>query len=220
MATPNTPAAYGSVHRTLHWVIALLVIPQLLIGDVMLLAGPHAVPTLTALVHPTIGILIGLLMIARLRWRARQVLPEEPADIGITGQAASSLTHYAFYALLIVNPLFGYGLAYCAADHVFFGPIPLPHAASAMESLGTLFFWLHLWCGVSIGLLIALHVVGALSHEFVLKDNVLRRMLGFPRMTPERALRQRRWPERSPGAALERAAPDGLLDGPPPHPIP
>jgi len=204
MAVRNTFLAYGSVHRALHWTVAILVVPQLLIGDLMLILSPGTVPTLTSYVHPTIGILIGLLMVARLYWRSHNVLPVEPKDIGVSGETLSALTHYAFYFLLLINPIIGYFLACAANDHVYFGFIWLPHVIAGSHSSEILFFWLHLWIGVSIGLLILLHIIGALNHEFVLKDNVLRRMLGFPSMTRDRQERQDQWPEHSLAAEFER----------------
>ena len=206
MSVRNTSIAYGSVHRALHWLVALLVIPQLIIGDVMLFMTPQVVPTLTSYVHPTVGILIGLLMVARLYWRQSNVLPTEPKDIGVAGETLSALTHYAFYCLLIINPVVGYLLACAAKNHVYFGFIWLPHVIGGSPNREFLFFWLHLVIGVSIGLLVLLHIAGALNHEFLLKDNVLRRMLGFPSMTGARQERQDHWPDGSPAAALEETA--------------
>ncbi|MBE7211743.1 MAG: cytochrome b [Gluconacetobacter diazotrophicus] len=200
----NTTTAYGSVHRTLHWVIALLVIPQLLLGDIMLIAGPHAVPTLTSIVHPTVGIVIGLLMLGRLYWRRQQNLPGAPKDIGLSGQTLSGFTHGAFYFLLIVNPVIGYLLSCAAGYPTILAVIPIPHPFGAAPEFERFMFWLHLLAGVSIGLLLTLHVLGALSHEFVLRDNVLRRMLGFPAMTAARAERQEQWPAHSPVPGMER----------------
>ena len=203
MERRNTRTAYGSVHRALHWTVAVLVLGQLLIGDVILLAMPDHVPTLSEVVHPTVGILIGLLMVGRLVWRERNVRPDEPKDIGVSGITVSSLTHYAWYALLIVNPVVGYVLANASGLPITFLGIPLPSLVPKGPTADNLFFRLHGALGVSIGALFLLHVAGALSHEFLLRDNVLRRMLGFPRMSEERQRRQERWPVDSPGREID-----------------
>jgi len=224
MQVSNTPLAYGAVQRSFHWLVAVLVIVQLLLGDYIFFSTPEATPTLASIVHPTIGILIGLIMIGRLVWRARNPLPVEPNDIGVAGQTLSSLTHYLFYGLLLFNPVVGYLLSSAAGAPTYFAFIRLPLVTGHAPSLERLFFWLHALFGVTIAGLVMLHVLGALVHEFVLRDNVLRRMLGFPAMTQTRQQRQEQWPAGSPAARLDlsTAVHTGPARGPvtAPHPLP
>ena len=186
MLVGNTGQSWGAVQRCLHWTLAAMVLGQLVIGDVMLIASSHSVPGLRYFVHPTVGVLIGLLMILRLGWRESHPVPAVPKDIDTEKQVLSLATHYSFYFLLIVNPLVGYLLVCAQGDRVRFFTWTLPTVMSRSSAYETLYFLLHLAFGLSIGALVVLHAGAALFHEFVKRDNVLRRMLGFIPMTAER----------------------------------
>ncbi len=186
MQVGNTVRSWGAVQRTLHWTLAAMVIGQLLGGDLMLLASSHAVPDIWFYVHPTVGLLIGLLMIVRLGWRGANPVPAVPEDLTVGKQALSLATHYGWYFLLICNPVVGYLLICAIGDHVHFFNAELPNWMGRSSVYEGLYFWMHLAFGVAIGGLFVLHAGAALHHEFGKHDNVLRRMLGFVPMTAER----------------------------------
>jgi cytochrome b561 len=60
---------------------------------------------------------------------------------------------------------------------VLWGVVPLPALIASDEALGETLVVLHRWNSRLLLLLIAVHVAAALRHHFVLKDDVLRRML-------------------------------------------
>jgi cytochrome b561 len=186
MQVGNTALSWGAVQRTLHWTLAFMVLVQLLTGDIMLFSDPHQFPSLGRFVHPTMGILIGLLMAARLAWREANPVPPLPRDLTTGQQALAQATHYAFYALLICNPLVGYLLVCAAGGHVHVFTAVLPSAMGKSAFYKGFYWWMHLAFGVSIGGLFLLHAGAALRHECVKRDNVLRRMLGVLPMTRER----------------------------------
>ncbi len=128
MQVGNTELSWGAVQRTLHWTIAVMVLGQLLIGDLMLFKSAAGVPKLWYYVHPTVGILIGVLMLGRFAWREANPVPAVPEDISTGKQALSQFTHYAFYFLLICNPIVGYLLVGALGEHVHFFTAPLPNA--------------------------------------------------------------------------------------------
>ncbi len=186
MQVANTDRAWGAVTQTFHWTLATMVLAQLLIGDVMLITGPRTVPGLWYYVHPTVGILIGVLMVARLAWREANPVPAMPQDITLGKQALSRITHYGFYGLLIVNPLIGWLLVGAMGEHVHFFSATLPDLLGQSRIYRVIYFWMHLAAGGGVVLLFLVHAAGALQHEFLKKDNVLRRMLGVLPMTPAR----------------------------------
>ncbi len=186
MQVANTDRAWGAVTRTLHWTLAVMVLGQLLAGDIMLLTGPKVVPTLWYYVHPTVGILIGLFMIGRLAWREGGPVPAVPQDISLGKQALSQATHYGFYGLLILNPLIGWLLVSAMGEHVHFFTATMPNLLGPSAFYKAFYFWMHLAFGGAVLLLFLVHAAAALQHEFLKKDNVLRRMLGFPPMTAAR----------------------------------
>jgi cytochrome b561 len=187
MQVANTVRSWGAVQQTLHWTLAFMVLVQLLTGDILLFSAPHQFPNLGRFVHPTMGILIGLLMVGRLAWREGHPVPSMPRDLTTAQQALAKATHYAFYALLIFNPLVGYLMVCAAGGHVHLFTAVLPSAMGKSPAYQTLYWWMHLVFGVTIGGLFLLHAGAALRHEYVKRDNVLRRMLGVLPMTPTRA---------------------------------
>jgi len=146
----------------LHWLIAALVLAQLVFGESMTEAIDAAGEgkTISALaanlagMHYYFGIAILALVAVRLALRLGNGAPPPPA----TNEAierAGRISHWLFYALLVIVPIMGL-LGYY---------------------LGDPFAELHSYGGpVFIGL-IALHVAATLYHQFWLKDGLLLRML-------------------------------------------
>src|SRR5262249_35508766 len=112
MATA-TRSGYSSTQIGLHWIIAGLVIFQLLFGDdmthVIRATARSAVITPSAAfwadIHYYLGIAVLVLVLARLFIRFILGAPE-PLQEGWMGKAAT-LSHRAFYILLIAAPILG-----------------------------------------------------------------------------------------------------------------
>jgi cytochrome b561 len=168
---------------SLHWLIAALLIFMLFFGEeLMEVEGDGG--TLLPSLHVSIGSAILLLSVFRLVWRLINPPPAYPAGMAPWERAASTVTHVLFYVLLIGIPLTGW-LATpkflseedAIAGITLFGAFPLPGA----PSLGLPMKAIHeIGSNLGIGLL-ALHVLAALKHHFINRDDVLRRMLPFGR---------------------------------------
>ena len=134
--------------------------------------------------HVSIGSAILILSVFRLVWRLINPPPAYPASMASWEQMAAKATHVLFYVLLIGIPLTGW-LATpkflreedAVAGLMLFGAFPLPRA----PNLGLPMKDIHeIGSNLGIGLL-ALHVLAALKHHFINRDDVLRRMLPFRR---------------------------------------
>lgn len=152
------PVGYSLLQIRLHWVVAVLVIFQLIFGegiadsfDARLESGASGY-SLQAVLHIAAGVLIGLLALWRLSLRLGRGVPDEGA--GPLGLAAK-LAHWSFYAILIVAPVVGLV--------AWFG---------GSETAGDL----HEIAKPLLIVLIGAHVLAALWHQFILKDGLLRRM--------------------------------------------
>jgi len=107
-----------------HWAVAILVLIQWGIAQVIDLF-PAGMPRVEARsVHISLGLCLGVLLAAQILWRAKwgRVLP--PADKGLL-QSLAKTVHYALYALLIVMVLVGIFLVYVRGDN-FFGLFSIP----------------------------------------------------------------------------------------------
>ena len=170
---------YDTVAMCLHWLIAALLIFMLFFGEELMEAekGGNALgPSL----HVSIGSSILVLSVLRLVWRLLNPPPSYLASMAYWEQMAAKTVHLLFYALLIGIPLTGW-LATPkflseegATMHlIIFRAFQLPGA----PNLGLPMKGLHEFgSNISIALLV-LHVLAALKHHFINRDDVLGRML-------------------------------------------
>jgi cytochrome b561 len=100
------PDRYGLIARLLHWLIAALVIGMLAGGSLLSFLPPGGFKGLAVATHKSIGVLIFLLMIARLLWRCFNLQPRDLGNIPVLNYIAHVL-HIGLYILLILQPLSG-----------------------------------------------------------------------------------------------------------------
>lgn len=158
-ATP-APAGYSPLQIALHWLVFALIALQYLFHDAISAAWEPVTDGLEAgfdppvLAHVAGGALILLLAAWRLVLRTRRGAPPAIEASRIQGVLAR-LTHVGLYALLILMPVSG--------SVAWFGGV---EAAAQGHNLFK----------IALLALIVLHVVGALYHQFYLRDGTLARM--------------------------------------------
>jgi cytochrome b561 len=172
---------YDSVAMLLHWVTALLIIFMLVFGEELIDAAEHGDGgTFPASVHVSVGVAILVLTLLRMFWRLTHAAPPLPVTMKSWETMLSKLTHFAFYALLIGIPLTGW-LAFgdfvreepAMAFLKVFGLFALPSAPDIGEAAKEI----HEIGSNAMIVLVVLHVLAALKHQFVDDDGIFRRML-------------------------------------------
>ena len=168
---------------SLHWLIAVLMVFLLVFGEDLIDQenGIQLGPTL----HVSLGIAILALTVVRLAWRMVNPPPAYPAGMAWWEKLAAKITHLLFYVLLIVIPISGW-LAipgfledeYIGENLSIFGLFPLLIAPNIDPSMDDVH---ELTSNITIVLLL-MHVLAALKHHFINRDDVLRRIL--PRRKP------------------------------------
>jgi cytochrome b561 len=161
--TTSANRLYSPLQIALHWIVAFLVLGQRLTSDAIYRThNPFLRRTVTDLLehtyHNYAGILIGLLMAARLLLRFLRRGQARRASSSLSERLALSL-HYAFYVIVLVQAGTGF-----MAGYVWSGVGSL-HSA--------------LWTVLLV--LIALHILAAALHG-IRKDGVLSRMLPSSRL--------------------------------------
>lgn len=167
---------YSHVARALHWIMAILILFNLFLGF-----AHDALPREWKVmpVHKSIGLTVLALTVARIMWRFTRSAPPLPAEMPAWEKGTAHLTHFAFYAFMLVLPLTGWVMT-SAGDRPlnWFFLFDVPKFAvgkeDAIVGLSRGAHELLPWLWVA---LIALHIGAALRHHFMLKDDVLRRML-------------------------------------------
>lgn len=177
----NTDRCWGAPARAMHWLVAVLVFAQCILGG-LAVACPLSPAKLDLFVwHKSTGMLVLVLMLVRAAWRMANATPRLPPATPRLERLAARATHLLLYAVLVLLPLSGW-IAGAAANVPFrvFRLIPLPAPVAPDEALAELASAVHSGLVAALVLLLAAHIAGALRHHFVLRDEVLVRMLREP----------------------------------------
>ena len=178
---------YSSVAIALHWLIALSILFQIMLGWRMDDDSKSASVYLVYQLHKSVGITILLLSLARLVWRLTHPAPPLPAHLKPWERLLANLTHIGFYAIMIGLPVTGWIMVSASRTNIptlLFGVVPWPHLPGIPELAAAP---KHVWhqigelghgllAKLTYGLLI-LHVGGALKHQVIDRDSTLSRML-------------------------------------------
>lgn len=171
----NTHNDWGSVSKGLHWLIAILIAVQMVLGVYAsdLKRSPLKIDMFVW--HKSIGMTILLLVAIRLAWRLTSVTPH--LETSPVQRALARFTHWSLYALLLLLPLSGWLISSAAGIPLkLFWLVPIPPIAGPSDSLEEWAEGVH-HLGITLMLaLLAVHVLAALWHHFVVGDNILRRM--------------------------------------------
>lgn len=176
MAEPRN--RYSTVSLIFHWLIAALVVTQIgLIWAHEVTDGPISREFVQ--VHKSVGLGILMLTLGRLGWRLANPAIPLPDTMRPWEKWLARGTHVLFYVLLIGMPLGGWAASSAAGrEIIWFGLFdwPLLPIGGGREAAGR-FMDMHELSAKLLYVLLALHVIGALKHHFVDRDNVLHRMI-------------------------------------------
>ena len=172
----------------LHWLVAVLIgINIALIWSVDLWPDEAVRPVVDT--HKSIGITVLGLAILRLLWRAAHRPPPLPATYAAWEKRAAQAAHMALYVLIFAIPLSGWMHDSAWKDAAqfpmkLFGLVPWPRIGvitdldpQTKETLHDLFGGVHVWLSYVLYALFALHVAGALKHQWLDKEPEIQRML-------------------------------------------
>ncbi|WP_158935934.1 cytochrome b [Burkholderia sp. S171] len=182
------PLRYTRTAMVLHWLIALLIICNVVLG-LTAESFPDSWVRRIVDTHKSIGITVLGLVLLRILWRVSHRPPPLPKAFPKWEHMAAHIAHFLLYLLMIGLPLSGWlhdSAWKDAATHPMhlFGVIPWPRVGFVMhldpalkESLHDRFGALHTWLGYALYALLAMHVGGALKHQWIDKKSVITRMV-------------------------------------------
>lgn len=171
---------FTPTQRRLHWLMALLVAAAyLLIEQRGLFSRGSMGRTFMMQGHFWTGLTIFVLALWRLAVRRRDGAPPVTPALARWNSLSATLLHVALYLFFLVQPMLGLATAWSDGKVLLipFTSIPLPallplnrDLAHTLEDLhgtiGTVFYWV-----------IGLHVLAALWHHLMRRDDTLKRML-------------------------------------------
>jgi cytochrome b561 len=184
----STADRYGTVARSLHWSIALLMVALFALGWYMTEINYYN-PWYTRAFdwHKGVGMLMLGLALARLIWSRLDRGPALPEGMNALERAAARSAHFLLYAMTLLIPISGYFISTADGSGIdVFGwfevPALLPASNGREELAGTL----HYYLAFGTAYLVGLHALAALKHQFLNRDGTLSRMLGRPDPKPSR----------------------------------
>src|SRR5450631_3400515 len=169
---------YDRVAISLHWLVGAGVLAQLTFGWIIgeFKRGTPARAFATNL-HKSTGLVLALLILARLFWRLRHHPPAYPMGISARQLRAAKLGHVMLYVCMIGMPLSGY-LASNFSKHGirFLNQVQLPPWGPDDKVIYGYFNGTHDLLAYVLAALVVGHILFALYHGFVARDGVLSRM--------------------------------------------
>lgn len=180
MTLRNTSHRWGVLSQLFHWLIVALIVLQVTLATLAddLPLGAKKLALLAR--HKSVGITILMLVILRLLWRSLNLTPLLPTTLKPYERLLARSTHAALYLLLFAMPLSGWMMSSARGFPVsWFGFFTLPDLVPKDKSLYTALVTTHEVLALVLAVVVTLHVAAALKHHFMLRDDVLRRMLPF-----------------------------------------
>jgi cytochrome b561 len=168
---------YDRLTIALHWLTAVLVI-ALFAAAYIWNSLPPGTPLRKSLqaIHISLGLLFAAVFVVRLIWRSSNG-QRLAAEAGIMGTLSKTM-HGLLYLLLTAQIVLGFLLRWAQGEPFsFFGLFSVPNPLTPDKPLAHNFEWLHNDAAWVIIALAAGHAIAALTHHYVLRDAVLRRML-------------------------------------------
>jgi cytochrome b561 len=168
---------YTRTAVALHWTVAALVITGLSMGWIMtdMVTSPLKLQVYSW--HKWIGITVLALFFVRALWRLTH---PTPALLPMPAwQRRSALFLHGFlYLMLLVQPITGWLFSNASGRAiVYLGLIPLPNLVGKDKALAGTFRELHSTGGLVLSIAVGLHLLAALKHHFIDRDDTLWRML-------------------------------------------
>ena len=171
------PQHYTRTAIALHWAVAALVITAFAMGWIMTGMAISPLKLKVFSWHKWLGVTVLALFFIRGLWRLTHAPPPllpMPAWQRLTAHAL----HGLLYLLILVQPLTGWLYSNAAGyPIVYLKLIPLPNLVAKDKALADTFEKLHGTGAVILATAIGLHLLAALKHHLIDRDDTLRRML-------------------------------------------
>lgn len=173
----NDLSNYGSVARIIHWLMAFGIIFMLIIGYYMARFAEPPYKYWCYDLHKATGVVLLALGLIRVWWRLANISPSLPADTPLWQRFAAHTNIFLLYLLLLIMPISGVLMSLLGGWPISVYGLFTIKPVAKLADLSGLFWQAHVWAGYTFVGCFCLHVLGALHHHFIRKDQVLRRML-------------------------------------------
>ena len=175
MSAATEQRQFTALMRLFHWLTAALVLTMLGIGLAMVasLADYHRLVS----IHRPLGILILIVVVIRFVNRHYSALPPFPATMSPRERSVASASELFLYALLVVQPLIGWGMLSAARYPItLYGSIHLFPILPYNVMLYAVLRRAHTVLAYLLLLTFLAHFGAVLFHTWVVRDGTFSRM--------------------------------------------
>lgn len=179
---PSSTPYYTRTAQVLHWLMAIIFIVAWLIGfysgNFLSYEVDGSFKGDVISLHKNIATTILFLVIIRIFWRYTHPAPQLPDTMSAGMKKLAHVGHLVLYLLLLAMPITGCLFSWSAGH-----PAPvlylfeIPRLVQQNSELLAIVKPLHIYLSWFAGLVIVGHILAAIKHHVVDKDNVLRSML-------------------------------------------
>lgn len=182
----NQPTAastqFNPGRRFFHWTIVLLLLVQIPLAWHMidLPLGPDKLSKYS--LHKSIGMLLFSLAVCRLIWALLSSRPALPAETPLYEKILAKVSQGLLYIIVISMPVTGWLMSSAAnVPVVIFGLVELPSLVQPDKAFMEGMQNAHEMQSLVLLTLVSLHILAALRHHFIKRNNILRGMLPLTR---------------------------------------
>src|SRR5215470_12125843 len=165
--------SYTAAAKFLHWLIVALVVAQFIVAWTMPHIGRNTPVTTLISLHFSFGVIILVVAIIRLAWRATHAEPAPLDGVPPWQVQSARIVHWLLYALLLVLPILGWiNASWRGMPIVLFGlefPKLVGTRAPGWGWTGDVHTLLAYYVMLT---LIGLHIVSGLYHYFIGRDRI------------------------------------------------
>lgn len=194
----QTPSRYTKTAIVLHWLIAIFIALMFVLGWYMAelpkeapkqmaydlfdlgvytwqLAEEASPRTFYFNLHKSLGLTVLALILVRVLWRLTHTPPALLSSYKAIEKKVATATHHSLYLLMLAVPVTGlimainskYGVKWFGIDAI---------AGLDNKPVRDFFECTHEFVGIVLLVLIGIHILGALKHKFIDKDDTMSRM--------------------------------------------
>lgn len=174
-AETDAPNRYTNPQIGLHGLMALLIFGLYAFGLSLESFDKSIRPPLVNL-HALGGLLVIALAVARIALRIKNPPPPFPASMGPQFAKAAHWGHVALYFMMLAVPLHGLVARWLHGRGLNFFLFEIPSPFAADKELGHTMGEAHELTAHILMILVAGHVLFALYHQFVLRDDLFSRI--------------------------------------------
>lgn len=178
MQFKNTKTSYGLVNILLHWLMAFGYIALLAVGFIMTDMEDSDSKWQVYMLHKSFGFTILVFALFRLVWKLSGPVPTIDFFTKKYEVIAYKIGHFFLYFAMIGIPFSGWLMSSAADKSInYFNIATIPNITSPNENLAKLAREAHEIIAYFLIILIIGHVLVALYHHLIKKDNTIYRML-------------------------------------------